>query len=281
MTPVLLLPVLLALGLVLLVAGAVSAAAPEADADALAIAPSDTAPEWVRVAPWGAWVHPRTGPFEITPENADELVRNHQVLGTDIVVDFEHQTLSGAKAPAAGWITELERRDDGVWARVKWTEEARRMVEQKHYRYLSPVLIYKAADPRTGEQIGLVLHSVALTNTPLLASDMPALVAAKQGAPAGFVTGKPDLTPEDLDVCRLCGTDPAAFAQAKAEQRAVEALDGFGQVVCRDLNLSAGAYLALKAAPYSLTRGELELCRRLHTDPTAYATQKLRDQADA
>jgi len=169
----------------------------------------DTPPEWVRVAPFGHWVHPNFGPFEVTPQNAAEMVANKSLLGIDVVFDFEHQTLRNDKAPAGGWIKELAGRDDGLWARVEWTDEAREMIQARKYRYYSPVFDFDGEDPRTGKKIGAVLHSVGLTNTPLLAKDVQAL-AAKRGlgatqetdmdvkAIAKFIGLPEDATPEAL-----------------------------------------------------------------------------------
>ena len=135
------------------------------------------APEWIRVAPYGSWHHPKAGNFTVGRDQAEQMVANHAQLGIDIVVDFEHQTLTGAKAPAAGWIKQLEARDDGLWARVEWTDEARHMVEAKQYRYYSPVFDFRSRDARSGKRVGVALHSLALTNTPLLARDIPPLAA--------------------------------------------------------------------------------------------------------
>jgi phage I-like protein len=80
-----------------------------------------------------------------------------------VVVDYEHQTLSGHKAPAAGWIKELTARDDGLWARVAWTDAARGHLAAREYRYFSPVL---RLEPETRRPLAL-LHA-ALTNTPAI-----------------------------------------------------------------------------------------------------------------
>jgi len=37
------------------------------------------------------------------------MVAHYEERGLDLVVDYEHQTLSGHKAPAAGWIREFWR----------------------------------------------------------------------------------------------------------------------------------------------------------------------------
>ena len=41
--------------------------------------------------------------------------------GVDLVVDYEHQTLKGVEAPAAGWVKELKLEDGNIVAVVEWT----------------------------------------------------------------------------------------------------------------------------------------------------------------
>lgn len=144
--------------------------------------PPRSAPVVIRVAPYGRWVHPRAGAFSIDMVKARQMAANHARLGVDVPVDYEHQTLAGAKAPAAGWVRALEVRDDGLYAQVEWNDEARRMIEAKEYRYYSPVFDFDGRDPHTGQPIGAVLHSVGLTNTPLLAHDIQPLAAKRTGA---------------------------------------------------------------------------------------------------
>ena len=92
-------------------------------------------------------------------ESADILINNFQKTGNDIVIDYEHQTLEGREAPAAGWIKELFRGDDGLYGSVEWTERGLNYIKGKEYRYLSPVLYIKEGKP-------FYLQSVALTNLP-------------------------------------------------------------------------------------------------------------------
>lgn len=98
---------------------------------------------------------------------------------TDIVIDYEHQTLlsesNGKPAPAAGWIKPTDivfEEGAGLFATApEWTEAARGYLAAKEYRYISPVFSY---DPQTGAVTNL-LH-VALTNFPAL-DGMEALTA--------------------------------------------------------------------------------------------------------
>jgi len=132
---------------------------------------SHDVPEWIHIMPFGRYEHP-LGSFEITPEIAEQIVANFRTDPRDIVLDYEHQSLNavsnGQPAPAAGWIKDLEVRDDGIWGRVDWTPEARRYIRNREYRYVSPVYVPEYRDPKTGEVIGPKIISVALTNTPFI-----------------------------------------------------------------------------------------------------------------
>lgn len=112
------------------------------------------------------------GEFEFTEEDANKVIADFTSRGRDIVIDFEHQSLSGEKAPAAGWIDELLKTTEGLLARVKyWTDEATEYLKKGEYRYFSPTLYFS----RSGRNVSAV-HSVALTNHPAM-HNIPALVA--------------------------------------------------------------------------------------------------------
>lgn len=138
-------------------------------------------PEWLRLLPFGE-IELVDGREKLIfdQEGAAAVLAAWRRRQTDLVVDYEHQSLR-AEAPilAAGWIKDLEVRADGLWARVEWTPRARGYIEAKEYRYFSPVLEVDE-DRRV---VGLV--SVALTNTPAMAA-VPALAAkaAKEEAAA-------------------------------------------------------------------------------------------------
>ena len=112
---------------------------------------------------------------------AETVIAELRARGTRLVIDYEHQTLKAAEngqpAPAAGWVdaADLEWRDGvGLVARkVEWTARASAMLDEKEYRYFSPVFPY---DKTTGAV--LALRMGALTNFPGL--DGMADVALKQ-----------------------------------------------------------------------------------------------------
>lgn len=124
------------------------------------------------------------GQWYIDAQIAARLIAQVATRATDLVIDYEHQTLNsetnGQPAPAAGWFqgTVLEWREGlGLFAtHVQWTEKAAGFIAAKEYRYLSPVFSY---DKQTGEVLDLV--HVGLTNYPALdgMASLPALAAAR------------------------------------------------------------------------------------------------------
>lgn len=134
------------------------------------------APEWLRVLPLGkVELRDSRAPFEVTLAALAAIVENFRAGGVDLVVDYEHQSLSGGKAPAAGWIKDLEGRPDGLYARIKWTAAALKFIHEGEYRYYSPVI---SLDPKT-RQPSKLMH-LGLTNVPAI-KNLPPLLAAKYG----------------------------------------------------------------------------------------------------
>lgn len=121
----------------------------------------------------------KQGEFEFSEEDADSIITDFGLRGKDVVIDYEHQTLSGGTAPAAGWISALAKSTEGLVAKIKyWTGQAENYLANGEYRYFSPVLYFS----RTGRSVS-ALHSVAITNHPAL-HNIPALVADDTSADA-------------------------------------------------------------------------------------------------
>ncbi|SIQ78076.1 Mu-like prophage I protein [Rhizobium sp. RU35A] len=123
--------------------------------------------QWVHILPAGkSQGRDGRGPWSLTDPAAVMLATSHYHGTSQMVVDYEHQSLTaskgGHKAPAAGWISGLEARPNGIWAKVQWTVEAANLIRGKAYRYLSPVFQHDAAGNVTR------VINVALTNTPNL-----------------------------------------------------------------------------------------------------------------
>jgi phage I-like protein len=116
----------------------------------------------------------------LTNENAQTVVQLANSQADAFVIDYEHQTLyakqNGQPAYAAGWFSQLEYREGlGLFAtQVEWTDSAALAIQNKEYRYISPVLSF---EPKTG--VITKIHMAALTNNPALDSmkDLCALAA--------------------------------------------------------------------------------------------------------
>ncbi len=142
------------------------------------------------------------GDFSFCEEDADRVIAEFTAHARDLVIDYEHQSLSRGKAPAAGWINQLKKTAEGLTAHVKcWTAEAARALTALEYRYFSPTLYFSP----DGKHVA-ALHSVALTNHPAL-------------------HGIPALAADDLDdLCRLMELDDVTDRQLAIRQKVTDLL---------------------------------------------------------
>ncbi len=160
--------------------------------DPLALTGAD-ASAWLRLVPAGKFsARDGRGPFDAGGRSDMEAIvaRTREYHGsTDILVDYDHQSVFGAKdgvggtARAAGWIKQLEVRDDGIYGRVEWTAAAAAAIKAGEYRYFSPVIPHHKQSGRI-----MLLLNAAITNTPALQVDT---LAASAYFPKLSEEGKP------------------------------------------------------------------------------------------
>ncbi|MDR9503402.1 phage protease [Brevibacillus agri] len=124
-------------------------------------------PDKIKIMPLGN-VTSQKGDFVVDAESFAAMKKTFEQRALDVVIDYEHQTLADVQAPAGGWIKELYLEDDCIAAKVEWTPKAAEYLKNKEYRYLSPVVLVRKSD-----QKAVVLHSVALTNTPAIDGMFP------------------------------------------------------------------------------------------------------------
>jgi phage I-like protein len=125
----------------------------------------------VLIAVEGKWDGHHSGnPFSIDKNVMENMLANFNNQKIDTVCDYEHQTLTVTEgsAPASGWIKSLAIEEDKLFAFVEWTNQAKELIKNKEYRYVSPVFLQNTKDRVTGQNIGWTLHSLALTNRPFL-----------------------------------------------------------------------------------------------------------------
>lgn len=141
------------------------------------------APDEIKILPLGT-VHSQKGDFVVDDESFDLINRHFENRGLDLVIDYEHQTLKDVQAPAGGWIKKLVKTNDAIAAQVEWTEKAKQYLENKEYKYLSPVVICRKRDGKA-----VALHSVALTNTPAIDGMFALVNSIDISSPAGAEGG--------------------------------------------------------------------------------------------
>lgn len=127
----------------------------------------DSVPAQFKIFPLGV-VKSTKGDFLVDNESYSLMRKSFKDRQLQIPIDYEHQTLKEAQAPAAGWITDLFLKDDGVYGQVNWTEKAREYLKNREYKYTSPVLMVRGSDRKAVQ-----LHSVALTNKPAIDALIP------------------------------------------------------------------------------------------------------------
>ena len=136
---------------------------------------------WYQIAPKGEHPHPSTGLVQVIDDAALESIVNR--FGEEkkadnfpgLLVDFDHFSQSGNTASeAAGWIVDLDNRDDGLWAQVRWTDKGKEAVANGRYRLASPVWRLSDCEELGNEKVRpMRLDTVALTNQPNLKGLVP------------------------------------------------------------------------------------------------------------
>ena len=225
------------------------------------------APEVISVLPFGHVVSQK-GEFDVDEESLAAMKEQIAQRGVDLVVDYEHQTLTGERAPAAGWVKELFAEDGHIKARVEWTIPAKQYLENKEYRYLSPVITVRKTDNKA-----MGLHSLALTNTPAIAGMTPIVNSSTfQGGETTMNELIKKLAAalglgEDADEEQILTALSACVEENKALKEAAEGGkkpkdqdDGIvaNKSVCELLGLKAGASTADVAASIMALKGGVD-----------------------
>lgn len=193
-------------------------------------------PDWIELVPSGA-VAGADGRAFVNDRPEDFLAgsKSLQRIKGAWAVDFDHQiqlatnAQAGGRAPAAGWLVELQSRDGAIWGKVEWTDLGLEAIQKKHYRGISPVFAY---DKKSKRVLGLL--TAALTNNPNLD-----LVALNARQPSNQETNSMDWLKKHLGLAEHA-TDDAV----KAALNAYLALTG---VLAAALGMDVKAALALNA----------------------------------
>ncbi|HSN27706.1 MAG TPA: phage protease, partial [Kofleriaceae bacterium] len=175
----------------------------------------------VQVAKVGTYKGHPAGDFEFNSDVFDQMVANHEANPNGMVpFDYEHGSEAMGTsvyqdgAPAVGWILSLENRgEEGLFATVGWVdEECVGYIRTSRYKFVSPAVVFDATDAESGESIGPVLVSAAVTNRPFLQGMRP-LTARADGGAVGTDSEDREMTREELT---------AALAALRADSRPIQ-----------------------------------------------------------
>lgn len=222
-------------------------------------------PEEIQVIPYGEIDTPK-GSFILDNASAAAVIDAFNSQKNQMVIDYEHQTLQGTEAPAAGWITKLiDKGTEGIWAAVQWTERARQYIANKEYKYVSPVFQKRIADNKV-----VRLINVALTNQPNIDGMVPLVNKSEYNlAGAGSQTKKEEPMKELLK--RL------GLPETATEQEAIAAVNKLAEPAQIVANKSVLAALGLaETATESEITGTIMAMKQSHTQVSTIA-QELAD----
>lgn len=186
---------------------------------------SPNPPEWIELIPAGPVIAGIDGRSWLNDMPA-RIVTAFTARNRPLVIDWEHASEHrapvGLDAPAAGWIDRLEARSGAIWGHVStWTARAAQQLQNREYRFLSPVFLFEKATSRIMEMV-----SVGLTNSPNLT-----LVALNQGR-GTFATN----------------------AALRAEFGDAETFDAYTRAVAAGANIIGGTVITLTPAEREVAR---------------------------
>ncbi|NEX47609.1 phage protease [Pseudotabrizicola algicola] len=100
-------------------------------------------------------------------DHPEDVIRNSLSVaaGGVLPIDFDHRSFGekgSTDSRAAGWITGLEADGGRIMASVEWTAEGRKALEDRSYRFISPVFKNRA----DGQVV--LIEGAGLVNTPAL-----------------------------------------------------------------------------------------------------------------
>lgn len=131
---------------------------------------------WIHAAPLTSYTHPLYGDQTIDDTRVKRFIDNfaNNVYGQDIPINYEHFGMDPAKGyKAAGWVSEIASRDDGMWWKVAFTNEATKEIKAGEWRYFSPEWYEVWTDPETQVKHLDVASGGALTNQPFFKNQVP------------------------------------------------------------------------------------------------------------
>ena len=140
---------------------------------------------WIRLVSFGDHKHPK-GIQQVTRRATETMVSNfgsfvNQTMqkfrgdpGLPIYIGHPDDEQFAGKpghedTRAHAWITEMQTRDDGLYIKPKWSNTGKEIIENAHFKYISPRWVMRKIARGIFEPVRLI--SVGLTNNPNILGD--------------------------------------------------------------------------------------------------------------
>lgn len=180
----------------------------------------DKIPDTIHLIPIGAWEHDLYGPIIINASDIREYIQNFNAgIRKGVFITAGHEGFQ--ELPAVGWIVELEQRDTGLWGKVEWNEEGKKLLSDKAFKYFSPELCRDYEDPQTHQFYRNVMTGGALTKSPYF-KELEQIVFSEKAIKNFSNNNNKDTTMDlktllDKDMTTL-SDEEKAFIKANADQ---------------------------------------------------------------
>jgi len=177
---------------------------------------------WIQIMPYGTWEHPVYGSITADDGLFDDMVENFEanVRGQELDVDYDHKAQDGK---AAGWFKGLQKRTEGLFARVAFTSPAKEAVQNKEYRYFSPEFADEWENPVDKKTYKNVLFGGAITNRPFLKGILPINLSELVISPQSS-TNTPKGGNQNVDKLTKLLTEKLGLADDVSEDKLIEAV---------------------------------------------------------
>lgn len=240
----------------------------------------------IQLLPYGEFRAVDGRPFDapawyLTEQNGRDVADLANQSRTQLVVDYEHQTLykeqNGQPAPAAGWMRWIEFTPKGLFADVEWTNKAAALIKNREYRYVSAVFAYD-----TQGYVRKLFHA-ALTNNPALDSIDEVIAAAS----AQFNPIPMEQNPMNELLQQLFGLPNASEDELKAALSAILAAkpqnvalsaDVFTQLADKDSKIAALSAQSHTAQPDLTQYAPVSVVQELQNQVAALTAQRDADK---
>lgn len=133
----------------------------------------DQGRQWIEVMPTGEKLRNGQFFFTITRADLETFAESIRAQGDKIPVDYDHEgDRPDGSTRASGWFTgQAEVRgtdgDPRLWAEVQWTPAALEAIENREFRFISPVFSFAKRDRKSGLMTkAKELVAATLTNRP-------------------------------------------------------------------------------------------------------------------